>query len=232
MKRLLSVAVAACMLLPALAMAQWRVETRKDAMTDEVRKAAKAINASGHELNVYRGPRGAVWVMFSVTAIPGETVSPRRAPMLRVDQHAPHDQDGSRHLTERKLGDTYQWEPGFVNFVIWHGVEAQGRSPLLQQLLTGEQLVVRYWLSTGGYKDTAFSLAGAGPAIAEALGIPVVLDPAVQARADARRRLAREYTARCTNDAAGIECRRIALECMKQTESDPDTTGLEQCLRR
>jgi hypothetical protein len=210
--------------------AQWQVEARKDAMTDEVRKAASAINPSGHRISVYRGPGGSAWMLFDVSAIVGESISARRAPMLRVDQNPSHDEDSSRQLAERRLADNYRWEPMFVNFVIWHGREAQGRSPLLSQLLSGQQLVVRYWLGTGGYRDIAFSLAGAGPAIADALGIPLAAAPGVQQLADTRRLIAQAYLRACT--AGHLQCAQRMSACMARTEFDPDTVGLEACLRQ
>jgi len=221
----------ALLVAPLVASAQWRVEARKDAMTDEVRKAASATNPSGYRISVYRGPGGSAWMLFDVSAIVGETISARRAPMLRVDQNPPHDQEGARQVAERsRIVDSYRWEPGFVNFVIWHGREAQGRSPLLSQLLSGQQLVVRYWVGTGGFKDTAFSLAGAGPAIAEALGIPLAAAPGVQELADARRLIAQTYLRSCTT--GHLQCSQRISACMTRTESDPDTAGLEACLRQ
>src|SRR5690606_32981434 len=106
--------------------------------------------------------------------------------VYRVDKHAAVELHESRNL--RSLGiRVYEWEPKWVNFRIWHGRLDEGLSTGLVQIMTGQQLVVRYFLGTGGYKDTEFSLTGSSQAISGALGIPANIDPNTQARKQAFR---------------------------------------------
>jgi phosphoribosylformylglycinamidine (FGAM) synthase-like amidotransferase family enzyme len=65
----------------------------------------------------------------------------------------------------------YEWEPKWVNFLIWHGNENESIAKDLVHLMKGKRVVFRYYLSTGGHKDTSFTLKGSVSAITSAIGI-------------------------------------------------------------
>jgi hypothetical protein len=159
---------------------QWRVETRRDSMTDEVKRTATITNQAGYSVSVYRGPGGAAWFNFALPTRSLGQISPKRAPVYRVDRHEPEDLDDLRRTSERSEAlRLYTWEPGWVNAVIWHGDESEGRGASLEQLMNGKSLAVRYYLFTGGHRETTFPLTGAQSAISKALGIaPTARDQA------------------------------------------------------
>lgn len=165
--------------------ASWEVEIKTDSMTDEEKKTAKVINEEGHSIAVYRLPNGTVWVNFSLSSRSLNQLSPQKPPVFRIDKNKPHDIANEKQTQEMRLGiEAFAWEPKWINFLIWHGKESEGRSHNLRQLMQGETIVFRYHLFTGGYKETSFSLEGAGPAIADALGISIDTDKATTERID------------------------------------------------
>jgi hypothetical protein len=151
--------------------------------------------------------------------------------MFRIDKNEPHDVMLEKRLQEMGGGlQAFAWEPKWVNFLVWHGIEAQGRSKVLNELMQGTSVVFRYYLFTGGYKETTFSLADAGPAIADALGIPPVADPAVSTNAQAFT--AALITARKTceqNPNTFRVCFERVGSCRKQANNDPET--FRKCLQ-
>jgi hypothetical protein len=92
--------------------------------------------------------------------------------MYRIDKNSPNDLAREKRVQEMGVGiQAYAWEPKWVNFLIWHGKESEGRGETLNQLMQGKFIVFKYFLFTGGNKDATFTLEGAGPAIADVLGI-------------------------------------------------------------
>lgn len=196
----------------------WQVVTETDSMTDKVRKSATVVNAVGHKLSVYRGPNNAAWVLFALSDSSLDIMSGQRAPMYRIDKREPDDLESSRQLSARNLGvRIYAWEPKWVNFVIWHGKEDEGRSAKLKALMSGQSVVFRYTLATGGSKETTFSLDGAGPAIAEALGISLTTDPENDASQQAIRVEVGNAVKRCQGART---CSDRVMACYRSANSD------------
>lgn len=200
-------------------------------MTDKVRRSATTVNAAGHILSVYRGPGESVWALFSLSKSSVDTLSARRAPIYRVDKNEPQDLDDERKLTDARLGLTlYSWEPRWVNFQLWHGKEVEGRSEAFTQIVAGKSVVFRYTLFTGGFKETTFSLVGAGPAIAEALGISLNVNPAIEAAVTAYRSEMLQASKRCQQDMSTF---RACFERVKACDQKAhrDLGVLQECLR-
>lgn len=149
--------------------------------------------------------------------------------MYRVDKNEGHDLETERRVTERGLRvPLYAWEPKWVNFRVWHGRETEGRSRDLKELMTGSSVVFRYFLSTGGYKETTFSLAGAGPAIADALGI--ALYPDSEARAGAFRAAHRGAFRTCRQDMRTFRaCFERLASCERQAQRQVE--AFEECMK-
>ena len=208
----------------------WRVVTDTDALTDKVKRSATVVNAGGNTLSVYRGPGDAAWVLFSLSPSSLDLLSPRRAPIYRIDKNEPKDLEPNRRLTEQGLGvDLYQWEPKWVNFRIWHGREDEGRGVDLQEMMAGRSIVFRYALPTGGYKETTFSLEGAGPVIAEALGISVSPTNDEEAGSAFRAALVAALK-RCQQDMRTFSmCFDRVTACEKKAQRDLKT--LQACLQ-
>lgn len=215
----------------AVAQTAWNVTSTTDAMTDKIKRQATTVNGDGHTLSVYRGLNDAAWVLFSLRQASFDQISPSRAPVFRVDKNPPHDLDGERKITDQKLGiQLYAWEPKWINFSIWHGKEAEGRSVQLRQLMSGQSVVFRYTLSTGGYKDTTFTLTGAGPAIADALGITPTPNQELEAAAQAYRSELVAATNRCQQDMPNFRtCFARVSACGKAAHQD--LTTFKDCLK-
>lgn len=216
---------------PAFGQGVWRLIAETDAMTDKVKRSASTVNSQGHELSVYRGPNNAAWVLFSLGKSSFDTLSPKQGPMYRVDKLQPHDLDTDRRMTELRLGlDLYQWEPRWINFSIWHGTGAEGRSVKLRELMAGQTVVFRYYLGSGGSRETSFSLEGAGPVIAEALGIKLEGDPAVEAAAEAYKAELLAASRKCQQDMSMIRvCFQRVTACEKKAQND--LMMLQECLQ-
>lgn len=162
--------------LAATAVAQWRVKTTVDAMTDRTRKEAIATNPQGNSFAIYRLPDGQVLGLFALNQASPDILS-ERPPMYRVDKNDPKElRDVMKYkmMVEEMLHEkspvVYDQKPKWLNFTIWHGNDSEGICGSLAQLLSGRKVVFRYWLFTGGYKDTTFDLTGAKSAILEAIG--------------------------------------------------------------
>jgi hypothetical protein len=215
----------------ATAHATWNVDTTTDSMTDEVKQAAKVTNDDGHSLSIYRHTSGAVWANFSLSNRSLDQLSPQKPPAFRVDKNEPQDIANEKRLQEMGVGiQAFAWEPKWVNFLIWHGKESEGRSKTLDQLMQGTSVVFRYYLFTGGYKETTFSLDGGGKAIASALDISTDVDKAAAERAEELKRAYLAATKTCQKDMSTFRpCFERVNSCRKQ--SNNDLAAFQQCMQ-
>lgn len=178
MSRLLWIASLMLALISTSAFSRWDVENDVDAMTDRATVVARSTNSEGHRVSIYRRDDGSVWMNFRISDASFDLLSPQVAPMFRVDDRKAHNLGDVKRLQELvpSLPKGYFWEPKWINVRIWDGSNEKGRSSELADLMTGERAVFRYFLSTGGSRDTRFDLAGARDAIAKAAGIEGQLD--------------------------------------------------------
>ena len=154
------------------ACAGWKIKETTDSMTDKVKKTAYVENSEGHSFSIYRIEKGGpVWGNFSLSNKVFDQIDPQKPPLYRVDKNPPTDLSRAKQLQDEIGIQAYGWEPKWVNFLMWHGKESGGISADLINIMTGKQIVFRYYLSTGGYKETSFDLEGAREAINNALGI-------------------------------------------------------------
>lgn len=214
---LLSVALA----VSQVARAEWRVETRTDSMTDEVESTVATRNVTGHSLSFYRLGK-AIWMNFRLSDGSSDILG-SRAPMYRIDRNKPRDLEVDRQLQRVIAGtvDIYAQEPKWINAVVWAGEGIPGSS--IREILDGSELVVRYHLFTGGYKETAFSLNGLKEAMSTAYGIQFDVDPSA---VEDDRALRVAFSAKlkgCFSDYRGrpeLEaCRAEALACVKSSKT-------------
>ena len=158
--------------IPApVVLANWEFVERRDAMTDELVREARTRNLAGFELRVFRMASGKVYALFRLPDASTDVLSATRYPMYRIDQHKPQDLENdrvlARVLNERPIFE----EPKWVQFLVWHGSDPYPTSGTLFDLMHGQRIVFRYYLFTGGYKETEFSLDGAHDAVVRALGL-------------------------------------------------------------
>lgn len=202
MKLLLSVELfALSLLLSATASAApWKVEVRKDSMTDETHKSAVVISESGQSLSIYAQSDGRVWINFALQDRSPEQLSPSKPPIYRVDDFKPYDASVAKFI-QNTMGDSaYEWEPKWVNFMVWDGKLHNGTRGTIDDIMVGKSLVFRYYVFTGGYKEARFSLDGARDAISKALEISPDVD--INSR-QSEIEFQRAY------DAAGKKCDRF-----------------------
>lgn len=152
----------------------WKPKESIDSMTDAKIKTAEIVNSAGHSLSVYRHADHSVWITFRINEKNPDVLG-RQLPMFRVDKEKPSDGETNRELDKltRRLGTTkpthtYTAEPKWVSLKIFHG-QGKPDGSLLAQIMNGEKILVRYYLFTGGFKETEFQLAGAQAAIESAI---------------------------------------------------------------
>lgn len=229
---------AAALVIFGTAEAKWEFHEEIDAMTDENKKSAVVLNDSGHKLSIYRIPEtGQVWANFQISSQSTDQLDPELPPKLRIDKNEPIDLANTRttdeFLRRYEVGAAFDWKPKWVNFLIWHGQYEEGLSKILIQLMTGENAVVRYYLFTGGYKDTRFSLANAATSISQALMIPSIVDIEQQKALAAYKSLYRDEAVRCDQVSKKDDCAPFCLraqymcnatldECVQKSDRDPE----------
>jgi hypothetical protein len=197
-------------------------------MTDKTIKTAYTVNGKGHILKIYRRDDGSVWATFRLNEQSTDVLG-QKLPMYRIDKTAPIDLDSARQSPLPGLR-TFEAEPKWVNFRIFHG-EGPANTGALRRMMEGTQIVFRYSLFTGGYKETTFDLRGAKEAIAAALDIPAEVDAAAASREQERKTLLREAANRCNakgSAKAKADCYSRGAECMRKAPDDNE--AFRRCL--
>jgi hypothetical protein len=211
---------------PVLARADWVVDVHQDSMTDEIISSAICVNPEGFTLQVYRVKSGAVWATFRLPDTNSDVFS-KKMPIMRVDKLAPDDLGDAATI----MPELIQQEPKWVSWRIFHGEGAPDRGSL-RDLMDGTKVVFRYYLFTGGFKETSFLLANAKTMIASALGVPVVADSNAAAKQAAFIKASEEATSRCmamSGADATKGCMDEYLKCLEIANGDADK--LRECLR-
>lgn len=145
-------------LLASTANAQWRVAQETPSGMDRRIDIAIVENDSGHSLRLYSDADQNVRGIFTIRG-GFDTIDPKGCPTYRVDerepQHVAFDQDRCRVLpkqAEFSLGRT-----GF------------GRNWQLHRIMNGDNIVFRYRLGGGNYRETVFTLRGSKYALTTAV---------------------------------------------------------------
>jgi len=160
--------------------AEWQVKVETDLMTDKESKMAFISNPSGHTFSLFRMSDGRVFGNFRLSEKSTDQLSPENAPMFRIDKNEANDLNDLKntHKTHLKvLGrGVYYWEPKWINFIVWHGDAKHEitEEATIRKLMNGKKILFRYYMPTGGFKHTEFSLKGANNAISEAFNIQIV----------------------------------------------------------
>nr|VFK12413.1 MAG: hypothetical protein BECKLPF1236A_GA0070988_1007011 [Candidatus Kentron sp. LPFa]VFK28601.1 MAG: hypothetical protein BECKLPF1236C_GA0070990_1006911 [Candidatus Kentron sp. LPFa] len=157
----------------SLSIADWKIDKHLDTMTDEIKKTAIVKNELGHTFSIYRISKGGpVWENF---ALPNGTLDQLdwEIPLIyRIDKNKATDLANHKRVQEMGVGiHAYEWKPKWINFLMWHGKEDEGIAEDIVQLMEGQKVAFRYYLSAGGYKETSFTLKGAASAISGTIGI-------------------------------------------------------------
>lgn len=158
------------------ALASWRIVEQTDSMTDEVTKFASVTNGQGHNFGVFRMKDGTAFAVFALSDREAQTINRQRVIMYRIDKNPAHDVGKLIQIGASLSMPWGQIDRGRVSFRLWHGKSDEGLTPALRELLTGETLLVRYYLAAERYEETQFTLAGARDAILTALALPPIDD--------------------------------------------------------
>lgn len=186
-------------------------------------KVASIRNASGHLLQVYRIHTNAVWMRFALNPDRQLALDHRFPPAIQLDDAPEDDLRSTRNLVRTTGINGYVEEAQAIQFLIWHGNEAEGLSTRLKQLMSGRSVRIRY--RTDGATEpgsTSFSLAGARVAIAGAIGVSDTIDPAKEARLQAYRAAVIDASRQCTQDADPLRCIQRGERCGDQHRGDAD----------
>ncbi len=155
----------------SLLCAEWEIKREVDSMADEEEISAVLFNDEGYMLRLYTLDSGEFFCTFSLPANSLDVLSNTQAPMYRVDKNEPCDLNLKVKWQEMVGEKTlYQQEPKWCNFIL--SIKLDKIEDIfggLEEFAKGERIVFRYWLFTGGYKETSFIISGAGKVISEVL---------------------------------------------------------------
>jgi hypothetical protein len=150
---------AALVLGTGSASAEWRVVTESPPDTDAAVEVALVDNDSGHSLRIFRDDEFNVRGVFTIRG-GFDTIDQDGCPTYRVDKREPVRVSfhARRCVLEAKraeftlgtIGDPNNWQ--------------------LRQLIFGSDIVFRYRLDSGGYRETAFTLRRSKQALQSAIG--------------------------------------------------------------
>lgn len=172
-KTLLGIALALGMITASpSAFAEWQFEQFVDSMTDEQISIARVTSEDNHHIQIYSPSNSrSVWMTFSVDDASFDQIDPEKLIILRADSHDAFKLDGHKLIEEISNDDMLEWDPQNVDVkVLADDAQRPVKSGFLFDLATGERLRVRFYLASGGYEETTFSLEGAGSTIRKATG--------------------------------------------------------------
>ena len=233
MKKFLIALLSLSFHIPAIA--AWEVKEKIDSMTDEVMKSAYVVNEQGHSFTIYRIVKdGSVWGNFALSEKIFDQVDFRKPPIYRVDKNEPIDLSSKKEMQDLGLGiQAYEWTPKWVNFKMWHGKYDEGISYSLKSIMIGKNIVFRYFLGTGGYKETSFSLEGAKESITSTLGITYepIKEDIVKDRIDSKLL---SYHRKCRKNNKGYDesqkCIGRAVDCRDKAIKALDISVFNKCM--
>ena len=201
------------------AFGQWSVVSTVDNMTDEKKISAISKNEAGYRMQVYRiKNNGPVWINLEIPSSTTDMFATKPL-MYRIDKNKPHTVDLTNSLAKFGIVSS-EWNPKWVNFLVWHGNEKSGSSPILSELMQGNKLLFRYGMATGGFKDVEFDLVGAEEAIKNAINIS---GPASVEQLESEkevRRLASDHVVSCVRKKTGNSDCSNKISLCAQTHKD------------
>ena len=160
----------ACTLATPVFAGSWQVKTSVDAMTDEKTTRAYVVSEAGHRFTVITRNYIDVWGYVKLNGKP--QFAPGQPVKIRIDKNNPVKYSDELDTLNEKLGEpshTWEWNPSLVGFRIWYE-QKDAVCGTVNELATGENLVVRYYPNNSTHRDISFSLNGSRDALARATG--------------------------------------------------------------
>lgn len=214
-----NVLAALALLLPLAAAAQsWRTVEWTDTMTDEKRKVAAVTLKSGHALSLSRLKNGTVWMAFGLPKSATEMMDAARAPMVRVDQHTAQDLAVLQAVSRQGI-PVIRHTARSTTWFVFNGKGGANIGPL-RNVMDGQSMRVRFYLSTGASQEVVFPLEGAKAVIAELLDIPPEADLEEAAREKALAEDRRKRLKACNDAFAENKDRAALAACLKGQGSE------------
>ena len=206
--------------------AQWHVETRTDSMTDKLVKSAVLVNSEGHTLTIYRSEDKSIWAVFRLSSASLDVLA-STPPIYRIDKLPPNDLGEAKRS---KIFHMFEQEPKWVQWLIFHG-DGPANTGTLRELMDGHTLIVRYFLFTGGNKETTFNITGAKDAISRATGIPSEADPNAATRDKRFHEVFAELSNKCQSlkGKASVDCALRLGKCAEKANGDPE--AMRACMK-
>ena len=154
----LACAAALAVLLATPAAAQWRVGQESPIGVTGRIDVAVVENESGHRLRLFNDDANNVRGVFELRG-GFDTMDPESCPTYQVDQRRP-----------RRVGyeeGRCQILPKQAEFTL--GRVGAGRNEQLRRIMNGSNIVFRYRLGGGNYRETSFTLRGSMYALTTAI---------------------------------------------------------------
>lgn len=150
--------LAACTLLFQAADAQWRVGQEAPAGVAKRIDVAIVENESGHRLRIFSDDARNVRGIFEI-GDGFDTIDPGVCPTYRVDKQQPRRvtfEEGRCNILPKQAEFTL-------------GRTHEGRNSRLRRIMNGSNIVFRYRLAEGNYRETSFTLRGSMYALTTAV---------------------------------------------------------------
>lgn len=157
---LVGLLIAGSLMTAAPAHAQWRVTQEKPNGANKRIDIAIVENDSGHSLRLYNDDAQNVRGLFTIRG-GFDTMDPGGCPTYRVDKREPKRvtfEDQRCHILPKQAEFTL-------------GKSGYGRNNQLHRIMNGNDIVFRYRLGNGLYRETVFTLRGSKYALTAAVGI-------------------------------------------------------------
>jgi hypothetical protein len=156
------------LLIPTLAMAEWKVITHTDINSDTETQVAYTENEDGYSLEIYKDSVGAIRSRFSLnTAL--DMFIKRSCPTYQID---------TRLLDNRSINDApCLTDLAWSEFILGYISDNNVASARLNALMNGSTITFRFMLDNGSYKETQFSLAGSKRATLSVIGDDINITP-------------------------------------------------------
>jgi len=156
---------------------EWLVSIETDPMTDEETRIVGITNAEGHTFGLIQSFERKSLVIngiFSLSKESPDQLTQKKASIYRIDKYKAFNVNKLKKLQKilpKAMEVTfYRWTPTSELFRVYSSDSKKLEEKLddkntLVQMLTGEKILFRYFLKSGGFKDTEFTLDGANKAI-------------------------------------------------------------------
>jgi hypothetical protein len=146
--------------------ARWKIDIQTDSMSDEKIKTAFVTNNDGHSLKVFSKSNGAVYATFRLNSENTGILSEKLI-TFRVDKNKPVELMASR----KSKPSAFIVEPKWVIWRILPNTDGTSHRNVLNEFISGNVVTVRYFLFSGGYKETKFTLKNSLNAIKSVMKI-------------------------------------------------------------